>query len=106
MFVLAALLSLSPQPVAMMARPFCPGVESPAPVVADRLAAFSAPVVGCASHVRVECSPEVVARPVRPFLATGDALALLVLPGAQGGEASCVIHSDQGAATVRIWIPE
>ena len=106
MFVLAALLSLSPQPVATMARPFCTGVESPAPVVADRLAAFSAPVVGCASHVRVECSPEVVARPVRSFLATGDAVRFDLSPAAVGGEASCVIHSDQGATTVRIWIPE
>lgn len=105
MVVLAALLSILPEPAAHAARPFCAGIASPAPVVADRLGAVEAPVVGCASRVHVECDPEVVARPVPPFLATGDALSLLLTPGAVSGEAACTIHSDQGAAVVRVWIP-
>lgn len=106
MFVLAALLSLLPPTPAAFARPFCGGVEVAGPVLVDRMTGAAAPVVGCASHVRVECAPEVVARPLRPWLATGDALTLMVLPGAQSGPASCVIHSDQGAARVTVWIPE
>lgn len=105
MFVLAALLSLAPVPVTHAARPFCGGLSVPGPVHADRLGAVAAPVVGCATRVRVECAPDVIARPSRPWLVSGDALSLMVLPGAPSGEASCTLHSDQGATTIRVWIP-
>ena len=105
MFVLAALLSLAPVPVTYAARPFCGGLSVPGPVHADRLGAVAAPVVGCATRVKVECSPEVVARPARPWLVSGDALMLDLSPAAVSGETSCTVHSDQGDATVTVWIP-
>ena len=108
MFLLAALIFVLPiyrDEMVALSRPFCGGVSVAGPVVVDRINGAAAPVVGCASRVHVECDPEVVARPVRPWLTSGDVLTLALSPAAVGGEASCTLHSDQGDATVTVWIP-
>ena len=79
---------------AMLARPFCTGVELPHAAVVSRAGIGHAPVVGCATHARLICPEPYSGRPVPAVLTTGDELT--VMGDSPLRRVSCTLSSDQG----------